>query len=330
MWNTSAKGLDSIAEREPLSGRELAAFVSAVECRSLSQAAADLNLTQSALTKRIQALERRLGGALLERGRFGVRPTALGLALYPAAKQALAALDNAWRAAAEFRSKPTQTVRLVASLTTGELLAPPLLARFREHAPEAVIQLEVANSRVVLERLHSGSHEIGFFEGVSSLAGLRRLVVAEDELVVAVAASHPWARRRRLAARELTKERYLTRERASGTRAVVDERLAAVGVHLQPAAEIASLQGLKRALLEGGGFTLISDLAIAEEVREGVLAAVRVADVDLHRRLYALARQRPALPPAARAFWRFLEAEVSSRTVSLSPPLRSASPPPAG
>jgi len=324
MWNDSEPGQALGSAAEPLSARELAAFVGAVECRSLSQAAADLNLSQPALSKRIQALERRLGGRLLERGRFGVRPTGLGLALYPPAKQALAALEATLRAAGEFNAASAKTVRLVASLTTGELLAPRWLARFRELVPEAVIQLEVANSQVVLERLYAGSHEIGFFEGTASLAGLRRLVVAEDELVVAVAAGHPWARRRRLQAAELLTERYLTREQASGTRAVVDERLSAVGLRLVPAAEIASLQGLKRALLEGGGFTLISNLAVAQEVREGVLAALPVADVDLRRRLYALARSRPALPPPARAFWRFLEREVGRPAASPSPPLRSA------
>lgn len=62
----------------PLPGSELAAFVAAVEAGSVHGAADALQLTQSAVTKRILTLEQRVGGRLLERGRFGVRPTELG------------------------------------------------------------------------------------------------------------------------------------------------------------------------------------------------------------------------------------------------------------
>jgi DNA-binding transcriptional LysR family regulator len=61
-----------------LAGSELAAFVASVEAGSVHGAADALRLTQSGVTKRIQTLERRVGGRLFERGRFGVRPTQLG------------------------------------------------------------------------------------------------------------------------------------------------------------------------------------------------------------------------------------------------------------
>src|SRR6185312_13685197 len=86
---------------DPLSGRELAAFVAAVDAHTLHAAADTLALTQSAVTKRVAALERRVGQKLLERGRSGVRPTAAGRALYPEARAALAALERARRALAD-------------------------------------------------------------------------------------------------------------------------------------------------------------------------------------------------------------------------------------
>jgi len=77
---------------EPLAGRDLAAFVAAVETGSVQGAADALQLTQSAATKRLQALERRVGRRLLHRGPRGAHPTAAGKLLYPEAKQALDAL----------------------------------------------------------------------------------------------------------------------------------------------------------------------------------------------------------------------------------------------
>ena len=78
----------------PLGSAELVAFVAAAEAGSVHGAAETLQLTQSAVTKRIQAPERRVGGRLFERGRFGVRPTELGRTVYPPAS----ARSRRWRA----------------------------------------------------------------------------------------------------------------------------------------------------------------------------------------------------------------------------------------
>ena len=75
--------------------------MAAVDAHTLYAAADALALTQSAVTKRVAALERRVGQRLLERGRTGVRPTAAGRALYPEARAALAALERARRAVAD-------------------------------------------------------------------------------------------------------------------------------------------------------------------------------------------------------------------------------------
>ena len=111
---------------DPLSGRELAAFVAAVDAHTLYAAADALALTQSAVTKRVASLERRVGQRLLERGRTGVRPTAAGRALYPEARAALAALERARRAVADPGADAALAV--AASHTVAGYLLPGWLA----------------------------------------------------------------------------------------------------------------------------------------------------------------------------------------------------------
>lgn len=289
----------------PLAGSELAAFVAALEAGSVHGAADALQLTQSAATKRIQMLERRIGGRLLERGRFGVRPTELGRAVYPAAKRALEALDQVAETIERSRIQGSLDLRLSASHTIGEFLLPGWLADFRRDRPDIHPQLEVINSRGVIDAIRENRSEIGFVEGLDEPDGVQTLTVARDEIVVVVAAEHPWASRRTIAARDLTADAYLTREAASGTRAVATAALAAVGINLTPSLQAASAQSLKRALT-GGGFTLISRLTIDAEARAGVLVGLPIQGVDLHRELRAIARRRPALTGPARTFWRWL------------------------
>ncbi len=289
----------------PLAATELAAFVAAVEAGSVGGAADTLQLTQSAVTKRLQALERRTGGRLLERGRFGVRPTDLGRAVYPAAKRALTALDEVTAAVERSQAGGGVDLKLSASYTIGEYLLPGWLATFRQLRPEIHPQLEVVNSPAALDALREQRSDIAFVEGLDSVDGLEALTIARDELAVVVAADHRWARRRAVRLADLSGEPYLTREAASGTRAVAAAALAEGGVILVPSLQAASLQSLKRALT-GGGFTLISRLTIDAEQRDGTLAALPIRGVDLTRELRAVRRRRPAAVGGARAFWRWL------------------------
>lgn len=289
---------------DPLAGSELAAFVAAFEAGSMHGAADALSLTQPAVTKRIQSLERRLGDRLFERGRFGIRPTPFGAALYAPAKQALDALDGVTGAARTAREAGAADLRLSASVTIGEYLLPAWLSAFRRAHPAVRPQLEITNSTGVLEAVRADRCEIGFVEGLDPLDGLQSIILTRDEIVVAVAATHPWAKRRSLAPKELLADSYLTREAASGTRAVATAALAGADIHLRPALQAASAQSLKRAL-EGGGFTLISRLAIEAEQRAGTLAGVSVRGVDLTRELRAVRGRSRSSGPAL-ALWRWL------------------------
>jgi DNA-binding transcriptional LysR family regulator len=289
----------------------LVAFVAAVEVGTVGGAADALELTQSAVSKRLQGLERRVGTPLLERGRFGVRATDAGRLLYPEAKQALSALSHA-ASVVTAHAAHAPTLRLAASHTTGGFLLPGWLARFRARTTTAQrAHVEIINSVGVLTSVRDGHVDLGFIESLGGIDGLQSLTICHDEIVVVVAAAHRWSAHRRVPVTALANEPYLTREQGSGTRAVAAAALARAGVPaLEPTLEAASTQSLKRAVLDGG-FTLISSLAVEAEVKAGTLRALRLTGVDLTRPLRAVRRRRPAPRGDARRFWEFL-GEVSN------------------
>ena len=293
------------ADANPLASGELAAFVAALETGSVHDAGDALNLTQSAVTKRVQALERRLNATLFERGRFGMRPTAAGKLLYPEAKQALSALRRAEEAVREHEGAARRMITVAASHTVGEFLLPGWMADFRRDHDEARAQVEIVHSPGVLDAVRQGHVQIGFVEGTDDLTGFDTLVVHRDELVVVVRKGHAWSRKRRVTLKDLPSEPYYTRELESGTRAVATAALAAAGVELTPTMETASSQSVKRAL-NGGGFSILSRLAVETERQAGTLQVVPVEGLDLRRELHAVHDCR--LPPKglARAFWQWL------------------------
>jgi DNA-binding transcriptional LysR family regulator len=296
----------------PLSSEELIAFVAAVESASVQGAADALGLTQSAVTKRLQGLERRGGVALLERGRFGVRPTAAGRLLYPDAKEALAALRRAEEVLGGHRELARHALRLAASYTVGELLLPGWLAAFRRGEPDTRAQVEIVNSAGVLERLREREVELGFVEGAEDLSGFDALTVQQDQLGVVVAAGHAWCRRGRVQPLELAQEPYVAREEGSGTRDVIDAELAAHGIRLVPAIETASVQSVKRTLAADGGFSLLSPLAVELELSAGTLALLPLEGVQIRRALRAVRAYGRRHSDTAESFWRWLERNVAA------------------
>jgi DNA-binding transcriptional LysR family regulator len=126
-----------------------------------------------------------------------------------------------------------------------------------------------------------------------------------DELAVVVSANHRWAARRHVQPHDLAADHYLTRERDSGTRAVVTAALADAGIELEPALVTPSIGALKRAVLDGG-FTVLSHLAVEGEVATGTLRALGIRGIDLGRELQAVRRDRPPRASAAGRLWAWL------------------------
>jgi DNA-binding transcriptional LysR family regulator len=300
-------------DANPLSGSDLAAFVAATEAGSVHGAADALGLTASAVTKRLQSLERRTGVSLFDRSRRGLRATATARLLYPEAKQALGALRHAEDTLAQHREQARHALALAASHTIGEFLLPGWLAAFRHQHPGARAQIDIVNSPGVLAAVRERRAEIGFVEGRDPLDDLVVITVHRDEIVAVVARGHRWSRRRFLRAADLRDEPYLTREPASGTRAVATAALADAGIELTPSLEVASTQSVKRALMSGG-FALLSRLAVTTEVHNGSVHAIPMRDLDLTRELHAVRHPTIRATGDTLAFWQWLVARDAARS----------------
>ncbi|HET9104046.1 MAG TPA: LysR family transcriptional regulator [Solirubrobacteraceae bacterium] len=296
----------------PVAGRDLLAFVVAVETGSLQATADALALTQSAVTKRIHSLEAYLGALVLRRSPHGVSPTELGARIYPPAKEALRQLEIVTVTAAAARHGSRGALRLSASLTTGEFLLPAWLSIFRSERPDVHPHLKIVNSTAALSALRDGDSEIAFIESAEAPVEFEMMTVATDSLAVVVSSRHRWSRRSSLRPDELTAEPYLTRERDSGTRGVATAALARAGVELVPSLEVASIQSLKRSIRDSG-FTILSRLAVGEEEQAGALVTLDIDHVDLARELRAVRIPGRTPEPAARDFWDWLTARRTGR-----------------
>jgi len=293
-----------MAERPPLAALELLVALDAHG--SISAAARAAGVSQPTASAGLHRLERRLGLELLARGPRGTALTAAGHRVADAARDVVAAVDRFEDAAAALRSAPAPGLRVAASLTIAEYLAPQWLAAFgrddRERGGTTPdVELVVRNSREVMELVLDGAAELGFVESPTVRHGLRSRTVAHDELVAVVAPSHPWARRRSVGPAALVTGRLVLREAGSGTRDVLEDALGQAGVRLpEHVTTLGSTVAVKTAVRHGDGCTVLSALTVADDVAAGHLVTVPIAQLDLSRRLRVVWRDGAALSASAR------------------------------
>jgi DNA-binding transcriptional LysR family regulator len=129
---------------------DLAVFVRVVDTQGFSSAARAMGLTKSAISKRINRLEKQLGLRLLQRTTRAMSLTEAGRVLYERAAQGVALLDETARLAAGLVDAPRGTLRVTASVTFGKLCLAPLIPEFLARYPEIELQLTLLDRFVDL------------------------------------------------------------------------------------------------------------------------------------------------------------------------------------
>nr|WP_030251976.1 LysR family transcriptional regulator [Streptomyces violens] len=266
---------------------------------SLGRAAKELGISQPAASSRIRSMERQLGVGLVERSPRGSRLTDAGTLVTDWARRIVEAAEAFDAGAQALRGRRDSRLRVTASMTIAEYLLPGWLIALRTQRPDTAVSLFAGNSAVVAERVLSGEADLGFVEGLDIPSGLDGAVIGHDRLVVVAAPSHPWSRRRTpLTGRELASTPLILREQGSGTRQVLDAALAMCGPLAPPLLELASTTAVKAAAVSGAGPSVLSELAVGEELAARRLVEVPVPGIRLGRDLRAVwpAGQRPTGP----------------------------------
>lgn len=281
---------------------------------SISAAARSLGISQPSASSTLRRLERSLGLEIVARSTRGSHLTEEGRAVAVWARTVLDASDALERAAAALREGPAHRVRVAASMTIAEHLVPRWLARLTtaEDRGRPEVELIVRNSHDVMDLVLSGAADLGFVEGSTVRRGLRSRTVQRDSLAVVVGRQHPWARRRghSVSVDELLAARLVVRESGSGTRDILERALARAGSRLPDhLPSLGSTAALVASVRISDSVTVLSELAVADDVERGTLVRLDVPDLDLTRRLRMVWRDGAEMPAQVRT----IAALVSAR-----------------
>ncbi|RJF85290.1 LysR family transcriptional regulator [Azospirillum cavernae] len=290
---------------------QLRIFVTVADLLHFTRAAESLRLSQPAVSAAIAALEAEHGLRLFDRIGRRVELTAAGDLLRTEARAILRKVEDAGSMLAELTGLTRGALRLAASQTVGHHWLPPRLARFAAAFPGIRVDLSIGNTQDVADAVRDGRAELGLAEGAVSDPALMTETIPGDRLLLLAGRDHPWATegaamRGAASPADLAAARWILREPGSGTRALFERAIRAVG--LDPATLTVALtlpDGalIRHALLAGLGVSVLSDLVVDDALRDGRVVALD--GLDLPERAFHLLRHRDRHRSAAeRAFIR--------------------------
>ena len=266
--------------------RQLEVFLATAGHNNISRAAEQLHLSQSAASNALKELEQHYDVQLFDRIGKRLQLNEQGQLLRPKA-EALLAQAQELEAGLLAHTEAGQ-LQVGATLTIGNYLAVGIMADYMQRYPQADVQLQVANTETIAERVLNFELDIGLIEGELNHPELDVIPWQDDELVVFCAPDHPLAGNRRLRDKQLLSASWVLREQGSGTRQTFDRAMHGLLPELDIALELQHTEAIKRAVQSGLGVGCLSRVALADAFARGSLVPLPVAGRDFNRKFYAI------------------------------------------
>ena len=271
---------------------QLRIFIAVAEKQHVTRAASELNLTQSATSAAVAALERRYGIRLFDRVGRGIVLTQIGRDFLNEARAVVARAKAAAQILDDLAGLKRGSLTLAASQTVANYWLPPRIETFRRTYPGIDLRVRIANTEQVANAVIQGNADLGFVEGEVNEPSLAIRRMEGDSLTIVVGASHPWVGRARIAPRHLTETSWILREPGSGTRSMFEAVLRKFQVNmpdLDIRLELPSNEAVRVAVESGDCATAISDLVVAQSIAAGTLHRVKI---DLPKRSFIALRHK--------------------------------------
>jgi DNA-binding transcriptional LysR family regulator len=271
---------------------QLRIFIAVAEKQHVTHAASELNLTQSATSAAIAALEARYGIKLFDRVGRGIVLTQTGRDFLNEAREVVARAKAAARVLNDLAGLKRGSLNLAASQTVANYWLPPRIETFRRAHPGIDLHVAIANTEQVAQAVNRGNTDLGFVEGEVDDPALAIRKIEGDSLAVVVGASHPWVGKTRITPKLLTETCWILREPGSGTRSMFEAALKKLDIKisdLDVRLELPSNEAVRVAVESGDCATAISDLVVAQSLAAGTLHRVKI---DLPKRPFFILRHK--------------------------------------
>ncbi len=284
-----------------ISFRQMRLFLALADTGSVTAAARACHVTQPTASMQLREITEAVGVPLYEVISRRVHLTDAGHDLARTARS----IADEWEAFAQRvdAAKGLARGRLrVAVVSTAKYFVPRLLGTFCARYPEIDIALEVLNRDGVLARLRDNLDDLCIMSMPPTDIDIEDQVFMPNPLVVIAASSHPLASRRRLSLDDLSRCRFILRERGSGTRMAVDAHFRRHRFKPDVRLELGSNEAIREAVAANLGLAVVSRHALQATPADYGVAILKVAGFPVESNWHVVHRKGKQLSPIATVF----------------------------
>lgn len=269
---------------QPLDSRQLRAFVTLAKSGSFTQAARALNLSQSAVSHSMKALERDVGCRILDRMGKKAVLTQAGEQLLAHAERILAEMEQARAELGRLGKWGQSRLRLGASTTAAQHILPGVLREFKDSFPKCVISIEPGDTPEMIDALRS--HRIDLALNLDPPAGelLDFRPLFSDELHFILSPQHPWARAGKVNRSEISRQDYILYKKRSYTSAMIEAYFREEEVVLHSQLDLGNMEAIKELVKLNLGISILAPWTATAELASGALVAMPLGKRKLRRR----------------------------------------------
>lgn len=288
----------------------LKVFISVARNLSFTQASRELHITQPAISKHVRELELQYGTRLFERRNSQIRLTKAGALLLMHAERLIEGYNLLEFEMNQLNSTFSGELRVGASTTISQYLAPSLLSLFIKRYPHIKLTLISGNTREIEKALEEGRIDLGIVEGNHRQQGFRYLPFMEDEIVLVSRQDSVHGETECITLEQLSTMPLVLREYGSGTLEVIEEKL--IDYHYKLASfniilQMGNTESIKRFLMQTDCVAFVSIRSILEELRFKTLRIIDIENFEITRS-FQFITPHGALHPLAECFIGFAQA----------------------
>ena len=278
--------------------RQLEILQAIAETGSFTASGRKLHVSQSAISRQIALLEEELGEPLFLRVGRHVRMTPAAESLVQLGQRVFLDVRETVGAITDRTSELRGTLRLSGGMTVCLYVFPPLLKHLKRVHPHLDVRLTVATAGRSVQEIRGGRIDAGLLTLPVDESDLVTVPVLREELLVVTTPTHPLARRRRVAPKDLEGLPFVLFEVGSATRKVIDSFFVAEGIAPTVVMDTENVEIIKAMVKTGLGIGIVPYQAVAREVRAGQLFCARIEGHELIREtgwVYARANRVPRM-----------------------------------
>jgi DNA-binding transcriptional LysR family regulator len=288
--------------------------------KSVSKAAKELLIAQSALSTQLKQLEESLETTLFNRTKGGMDLTEAGDLVYEHAARMFETYDDMRRAMVLAEKQVRGPLNIACVNSVGIYVLPQILTEYYKTYPDVQIHLELHSSHRVIEMLQENQVDLALIAWSRQYPLLDSSVIMQNQMMLVSQPKHALVKKKDPRISDLVGQPFIGYEAGTPTRSMIDAHFKSLGVELEYVIEAANIATIKKLAVAGMGLAFLPEIAVESELKSKILKPIELDEAHMDRPVTVYWKEKRVLSRPAQKFLEFIRKKDEQATAGRATP----------